>query len=112
MPIAELAPYLRLHYLEYNPYGSKTVLLLHGLGVNGSSWKLQFQPLEAAGFHILAPDIRGFGQSSYPPEKLSVHKMAEDMVCLLQVLGTGLVSVAGISMGGTVAQQMVLDNPA
>jgi pimeloyl-ACP methyl ester carboxylesterase len=87
------------------------VLLLHGLGVNGSSWALQFPALAEAGFRPVAPDARGFGQSSYPGGAMTVARMAEDMSALLEALHLVPAHVVGISMGGVLALQLALTRP-
>jgi pimeloyl-ACP methyl ester carboxylesterase len=45
-----------------------TVVLCHGFPELGYSWRHQMQPLADAGFHVLAPDQRGYGHSSAPRE--------------------------------------------
>lgn len=110
MPAIDLSDFLCLHYEEVNPAGSPPVLLLHGLGSAGGDWLLQFGPLSAAGYRVLAPDMRGFGRSSAPPE-VTVQVMAEDMALFLERMGAVPAHVVGISMGGTVAQQLALDHP-
>lgn len=109
MPKVELSNGVTIHYEEHNPAGSPTVLLLHGLGSAGADWLLQFPPLAAAGYRVLAPDLRGFGQSSWP-EKTSVPAMAQDMALLLHTLEAAPAHAVGISMGGTVALQLALDH--
>ncbi len=111
MPFADLPTGVRLHYLDPNPSGSPAVLLLHGLGATGESWKLQFPPLIDAGMRPIAPSARGFGQSSYPGGKLTIAVFAEDMAALLEKLGTSPAHVVGISMGGTIALQLALSRP-
>lgn len=108
MPTQNISKNFRIHYIELNPEGHPTVLLLHGLGVNAASWQLQFTPLESAGFRVLAPDMRGFGNSNYSG-KSSVKKMSQDMVRLLNEIAPEPVSIVGISMGGLVALQLALD---
>ena len=44
------------------------VLLLHGFPESWYSWRHQFQPLAAAGFHAVAPDMRGYGRSDKPAD--------------------------------------------
>lgn len=110
MPDIQLSPRLSLHYLDRNPQGSPAVLLLHGLGADGSSWQLQFDCLEQAGFRLLAPDAPGFGHSTYPGRG-SIPQTAEAFALLLQRLETGPVHVVGISMGGVHALQLALDHP-
>ena len=63
-----------LHYLDPNPSGSPAVLLLHGLGANGSSWTLQFDALIEAGFRPIAPDAPGFGESPYDGKGWSISR--------------------------------------
>jgi pimeloyl-ACP methyl ester carboxylesterase len=110
MPKLHLPNGVTIHYEEYHPAGAPTVLLLHGLGSAGADWLLQFKPLGQAGYRVLAPDLRGFGQSSWPGHT-SVPAMAEDMTLLLRELNATPAHVVGISMGGTVALQLALDHP-
>jgi len=109
MPSVSLRPGLSIQYLEQNPSGSPTVLLLHGLGATGESWGFQFPALAAAGYRILAPDARGFGKSTCPNGQVSIAEMASDMAHLLQMAGVNKAHVVGISMGGTIALQMACD---
>ena len=100
-----------LHFLDPNPSGSPAVLLLHGLGVNASSWTLQFDPLIKAGLRPLAPDLSGFGESRYDGHGWTIKRMAAALAALLDALGTGPVYLVGLSLGGLVAQQLVFDHP-
>ena len=102
---------MSIYYLENNPSGRQPVILLHGLGVNGSSWQLQIPSLVDAGFRVISPDVRGFGKSTYPGGKTSIHTMSEDIVKLLASLQIGQSDVVGISMGGTIALQLAIDHP-
>jgi len=111
VPFLNLSPRLSIHYLDINPGGSPTVLLLHGLGVNGSSWALQLPALEKAGFRVLAPDLRGFGKSTYPGGRLSAFILASDMAALLDLFHAGAAHVIGISMGGIIALQLAIEHP-
>ncbi len=111
MPFAELSTGVRIHYLDPNPSGKPAVLLLHGLGAMGESWKLQFPPLTEAGMRPIAPDVRGFGDSSYPGGELTIEVFARDMAELLETLGVAPAHVVGISMGGTIALQLAMDRP-
>lgn len=85
------------------------MLLLHGLGADGSSWALQIPALEKAGFRVLAPDLRGFGRSSFLGGQLTVSTLAADTAALLDCLHAGPVHVVGISMGGAIAIQLALE---
>lgn len=111
MPFFETSPGYKLHYLEENPTGSPTVLLLHGLGADCSSWQLQIPILTHAGYRVLAPDARGFGKSPYPGGRQTMQLMAEDFAVLVKATCSSPVDVVGISMGGVQALQLCLDHP-
>ncbi len=100
-----------LHYLDPNPRGAPAVLLLHGLGADGESWRLQFLPLQEAGFRPLALDLPGFGKSPYDGRGWSVERCAAQLAALLNDLGLESVHVVGLSMGGVVAQRFALNYP-
>jgi 3-oxoadipate enol-lactonase len=100
-----------LHCLDPNPSGKPAVLLLHGLGADGSSWMLQFPALSQAGYRPLAPDSPGFGASPYDGRGWSIRRAAAQMAELLEQLGTGPAHLVGLSMGGVIAQQFSLDYP-
>jgi pimeloyl-ACP methyl ester carboxylesterase len=100
-----------IHFLDPNPAGHPAVLLLHGLGADGSSWTLQMLPLSQAGFRPLAVDIPGFGASRYDGRGWSLPRVAAQLASLLEELGTGPAHVVGLSMGGVIAQQFALDFP-
>lgn len=110
MPVIDLSDILCLHYEEVNPTGAPPVLMLHGLGSAGADWMFQFGPLAEAGYRVLAPDLRGFGRSSAPPE-VTAQAMAEDMALFLERIAAIPAHVVGISMGGAVALLLALDHP-
>lgn len=110
MPDLEIEPGLTIHYLDQNPSGYPVVLLLHGLGATGDSWQLQFPPLIEAGYRVLAPDMRGFGRSNYPGGSNKPETMAADTAKFLQMLEISKCHLIGLSMGGTIALQLVLKN--
>ena len=100
-----------LHFLDPNPSGKPAVLLLHGLGSDGTSWSLQLPALCQAGFRPLAPDAPGFGGSLYDGRGWNIRRVAGQMAGLLEELGTGPAHMVGLSMGGVIAQQFALDFP-
>ena len=100
-----------IYYLDYNRNGNPTVLLLHGLGVDGSSWGYQIPALCQADYRPIAPDIPGFGRSDFRGRRWSIREAAGEINSLLDKLFLGSVVVVGISMGGVIALQLVLDYP-
>jgi pimeloyl-ACP methyl ester carboxylesterase len=111
MPLLKITSYENIHYLDENPSGNPKIVLLHGLGVNCNSWQMQMRILTQENLRVLAPDIPGFGLSTYQNGETSVQKMAASIANLLEALCVDLVHVVGISMGGTIALQLALDNP-
>jgi 3-oxoadipate enol-lactonase len=100
-----------LFNLDPNPSGTPAVLFLHGLGANSSSWQLQFPLLIEAGFRPIAPDAPGFGASSYDGKGWSIKRVAAELAGLMDEMHLAQAHLVGISMGGVVAQQFVLDFP-
>lgn len=89
-----------------------TVLMLHGLGANSTSWDAQASVL-ATTHRVIRPDFRGFGESEKPsdPAAYSVAIFADDVQCLLDELDAWPACVVGTSMGGYMALTLALRNP-
>lgn len=100
-----------IHFLDPNPTGSSSVLLLHGLGADSASWTLQLPALTGAGFRPVAIDAPGFGRSPYDGRGWTIRRVAAQVADLINELGTGPVHVVGLSMGGVIAQQFGRDFP-
>ena len=90
----------RLHYLEAGR--GAPVVLLHGLGGDGSRWGPNIEPL-AKDFHIFALDQIGFGQSDKPLANYHTGMLADFLVGFLKAAGVGKASLVGNSMGAGVA---------
>jgi pimeloyl-ACP methyl ester carboxylesterase len=73
------------------------VLLCHGWPELSYSWRHQIQALAAAGFHVVAPDMRGFGRTSAPAEidAYSIFDHVGDMVALVAALGEKQAAIVG-----------------
>ena len=98
--------------INYQESGSGDALLfLHGLGSCGQDWLLQ-TPTFCERFRVIAPDLHGHGQTDKPRRRVSIAQMTADMACLLDTLGVKRTHIVGLSMGGCVAQQLALDDPA
>ena len=82
-----------------------TVLLCHGFPECWYSWRHQLSALAAAGFHAVAPDMRGYGQTDAPQEidRYTLLHLLGDMVGLLDTLGIERAVIAGHDWGAPVA---------
>jgi len=107
-----LEPGLVITYTDLNPMGQPVVLLLHGLGATAESWSFQFPALVESGFRVLAVDMRGFGGSTYPGGNNNPRIMSEGTANFLNHLDTSSIHLIGISMGGAIALQFILDHPS
>lgn len=97
--------------LAYEVTGEgEPLLFLHGLGSRGEDWAMQV-PCFAARYRVITADMRGHGASDKPPGPYSVPMMADDVVGLLDGMGVESAHIVGLSMGGMIAFQMVVDRP-
>jgi len=98
-------------------YGGKgpPVLLLHGIPQTHVLWR-KVAPLLAQDFFLVMTDLRGYGDSSKPPEgenhiAYSKRAMAQDQVEVMEHLGFQKFALVGHDRGGRVAHRMALDHP-
>jgi pimeloyl-ACP methyl ester carboxylesterase len=98
--------------LFYEAHGSgDPLLLIMGFATDSTAWLFQL-PAFAARYRTVAFDNRGVGRSGKPPGPYTIHRMADDAVGLLDHLGIARAHVVGLSMGGMIAQELVLRHPA
>ncbi|OJH40235.1 alpha/beta fold hydrolase [Cystobacter ferrugineus] len=81
------------------------VLLLHGWPESWYSWRHQIPALVAAGYHVVAPDVRGYGQSDKPweIEAYSMKQLLADCTGLLDALGEKTAVIVGHDWGAAMA---------
>lgn len=98
--------------LAYEDAGAgPAVLLIHGFPLCRRMWRPQVQALSAAGFRVIAPDLRGFGESGAGTEAGSMALLADDLIALLDQLKIERAVVAGMSMGGYVLLNLLARYP-
>jgi pimeloyl-ACP methyl ester carboxylesterase len=102
--------------IEWGPADGTPVLLIHGNCSSAMYWEpFVRRLLDAASVHVVAPDLRGYGESQTAPVNATrgLRDFADDVAALLDVAfepGTRPV-VAGHSMGGGVAMHLTIDHP-
>ena len=89
------------------------VLLCHGWPELSYSWRHQIPAIAAAGFHVVAPDMRGFGRTTAPAEidAYTIFDNVGDMVALVAALGEKRAAIVGHDWGGPVAWHAALFRP-
>src|SRR5690348_15136533 len=80
---------IELRVLEAGPKDGPAVLLCHGFPELAHSWRCQLPALAAAGYHVLAPDQRGYGGSTRPDaiEDYDIVHLIDDELGLLDHFG-------------------------
>lgn len=108
---AEVGNGVRLHYVEAGE--GPLLLLLHGFPEFWYSWRHQIGPLAAAGFHVVAPDMRGYNLSSKPAGWRSYDELllAEDIARLVRSFGVEQANVVGHDWGAAVAYATAMHQP-
>ena len=81
------------------------VLFCHGFPESWYSWRHQLEALAAAGYHAVAPDMRGYGKSDKPEaiDQYTILHMAGDLVGVLDALGAKDAVIVGHDWGATIA---------
>ena len=89
--------------LAYDDSGlGRPILLIHGFPLCRAMWKPQMEPLSRAGFRVITPDLRGFGESPVGTTSVTMDLYADDLVRLLDRLEIDRAIIGGMSMGGYV----------
>jgi len=102
---------IKLHLAEQGE--GPLVLLCHGFPESWYSWRHQLAALSAAGFHVVAPDMRGYGGSDRPEpiDQYTLLHLVGDMVGLLDALNADQAVIAGHDWGAPVAWHAALLRP-
>jgi pimeloyl-ACP methyl ester carboxylesterase len=102
---------IRMHVAEQGD--GPLVLLCHGFPESWYSWRHQLAALAAAGFHAVAPDMRGYGRTDQPAEidQYTLLHLVGDMVGLVDALGGEPAVIAGHDWGAPVAWHAALLRP-
>jgi pimeloyl-ACP methyl ester carboxylesterase len=112
---------LTVHMLEagFEDAGRPTVVLLHGFPELAYSWRKVMLPLAAAGYHVIAPDMRGYGRTlgwddsfDADPDQFRILNMVRDTAALVYALGyRSIAAIVGHDAGSPVAAWSALVRP-
>lgn len=102
---------LHMHIAEQG--SGPLVLLCHGFPELWYSWRYQLPALAQAGYHVVAPDLRGYGQTDQPTDlaAYTLLHLVGDLVGLLEALGEPQAILIGHDWGANVAWQAALMRP-
>ncbi len=109
MPHAQING-IQIHYREAGQ--GFPIVLIHGFTGNLRNWAFQI-PVLTRELRTVSMDLRGHGHSDKPTraEEHALELMADDVYALIQYLGIGECHLAGHSMGGAIAQRIILSHP-
>ena len=102
---------VRLHYVERGR--GPLVVLLHGFPQYWGAWRAQIAALAAAGFRVVAPDLRGYNLSDRPASLAAYtqERLVWDVAMLIERLGERRAHVVGHDWGGAVAWTLAARHP-
>jgi epoxide hydrolase 4 len=101
----------RLHYVEAGD--GPLIVLLHGFPEFWYGWRQQIKPLAAAGFRVVAPDLRGYNLSSKPDgiAAYDIDNLTADIRGLIHERGAESALLVGHDWGGSVAWATAMQHP-
>src|SRR5207245_5276458 len=100
----------RLHYLDWNPAGHPTLVLVHGNCANAWWWRPMADEAALANWRLLAIDLRGHGDISLVrPPRYAPAEYAHDIAHFIQSTGVENATAVGHSMGGIAVLNFALD---
>lgn len=96
-----------IRYLDYGPPDGKTLILLHGIGASAERWS-RVIPALSKYFHVIIPDIIGFGYSDKPAVEYTMEFFIDFFKVFLDNLSISKSSIIGSSFGGHVATEFAI----
>ena len=105
---------ISLDVVEAGDPGAPAVVLCHGFPECAHSWRHQVEPLAAAGYHVLAPDQRGYGRSSAPSDVAAygAEHLSADLLGLLDATGHSDAVFVGHDWGALLVWDLARLHPA
>lgn len=96
------------NWIAYDDVGvGPAVLLIHSFPLCRQMWQAQVQDLSAQGFRVIAPDLRGFGESACEDDFFEISRLTDDINQLMSYLGIGRAVLVGVSMAGGLLLDML-----
>ena len=95
-------------YYQVDGDGPQTLVLVNGVGDPLEGWANQLDDFLAAGLRVVSFDNRGVGRSSQPPGPYTSAQLAADLDAVVSAIGLDDFHLAGVSMGGVIAQEYAL----
>ena len=108
----DLSADTKVHYVELNAQGERTLIFVHGLGSYLKFWRYQLDHFAAQGYRVLALDMIGYGKSSKPATfPYTMDAMADVVLAFAREAGADRPVIVGHSMGGQTALSFAIRYP-
>ncbi|XP_012677854.1 bifunctional epoxide hydrolase 2 [Clupea harengus] len=106
-----IKPGVQIHFVEMGD--GPPILLCHGFPESWFSWRYQIPALADAGFRVLVPDLKGFGDSTAPEdiEEYSQENLCQDVLTFMDKLGIPQVTLIGHDWGGALVWSLAQCHP-
>jgi 3-oxoadipate enol-lactonase len=101
---------LTVSYTDEGKAGSPVIIFIHGFPFNKSMWKRQVEAL-MDNYRVIAYDIRGHGNSDTGTGDFSIELFVNDLLCLMDALKIDKTMLCGLSLGGYIALNAVINYP-
>ncbi len=98
-----------IRFLENGAKKSRHILLLHGLGASAERWS-KVMPILSKHFHVVAPDLIGFGYSDKPLVSYAIPFFVDFVKSFADVFGIKSLNLIGGSLGGHIAAEFAIQN--
>ncbi|XP_068928048.1 bifunctional epoxide hydrolase 2 isoform X2 [Petaurus breviceps papuanus] len=107
----EIKPGVKMHFVEMG--SGPVVCLCHGFPESWFSWRYQIPALAEAGYRVIVPDMKGYGDSSapYEIEEYSLEVLCQEMITFLDKLGISQAVFIGHDWGGFLVWNMAVFHP-
>lgn len=104
---------IRMRIMEAGVENRPLIIFAHGWPESWYSWRHQLTALAAAGYHVVAPDMRGYGGTDAPPEvkDYDILQLVADMLGVLDALGETQAVMVGHDWGAVVAWHAAMLHP-
>jgi pimeloyl-ACP methyl ester carboxylesterase len=105
---------ITLHLTEAGDPAAPAIVLSHGFPESAYSWRHQMLPLAAAGYHVIAPDQRGYGRSTCPSDvdDYGIVHLTDDLLALLDDTGHDTAIFVGHDWGALIVWEIARMHPA
>ncbi|WFN36318.1 alpha/beta hydrolase [Methanomicrobium antiquum] len=107
----DLSYNVSLAYREFGKPDSEPLLMIIGFGGTMDSWNTTFISLLSENYHVYIYDHRDMGESSKTLSNFTIYDLSDDAANLITGLGYDSMNTYSVSMGSTVAQQLLISHP-